>query len=324
MKKILFLLVAVFIVAIVLIGGIAVWLWQPVSNQATAESVKVIIPKGASVSKIADLLYEQKLIKHPLFFRVVARVNNLETNLQAGSFELSPNLTSLQIAEKLTQGTQDTWIRILEGWRREEIADYLGSQELATFSKADFLTQTATLEGKLYPDSYLVPKEITTTAIINLLTNTHKQKVIDAFPSEIAASSLTPDEIVILASILEREAQGKEQMRRVAGILFNRLEIGMPLQVDASLQYINGYSEAQQSWWVPPTAQDKQLNSPFNTYANTGLPPKAISNPGQVAIEAVLDPQEVDDLFYLHAPDGSIHYAQTLDGHNANVNRYLR
>jgi len=333
MKKIFLVLAVLFVLFILFVGaafGAYKWFFSPVSpaggdaNSDANTDVKVVIPRGASVIKIADILYEQKLIRHPLAFRLAVKLGNLDSKLQAGSFEIPANLSPAEIAQKLTEGTQDTWITIIEGWRAEEIADYLATQELTAFDKTEFLTTAASLEGKLYPDSYLVPKEIATSAIIDLLTRTYQRKILDELDQEIRNSHLTTDEIIIMASILEREARGSEQMRRVAGILFNRLEIGMPLQVDASLQYIKGYNQASNSWWVPPTAADKTLQSPYNTYVNPGLPRGPICNPGQEAVKSVLDPMASNDLFYLHAPDGSIHYAQTLEGHNANVNRYLR
>lgn len=329
MKKFPLVLVVLFVLFILLVGaafGIYKWFFSPVSfiGGDVNTDIKITIPRGTSVVKIADILYEHKLIRHPLAFRLAVKLGGLDSKLQAGSFEIPTSLSPTEIAQKLTEGTRDTWITIIEGWRVEEIADYLATQELTAFDKTEFLSATASLEGKLYPDSYLVPKEITTTAIIDLFTRTYQKKILDELGQGVKNSHLTSDEIITMASILEREARGSEQMRRVAGILFNRLEIGMPLQVDASLQYIKGYDQASGSWWALPIAADKTLQSPYNTYVNPGLPRGPICNPSQEAVKSVLDPIVSNDLFYLHAPDGSIHYAQTLEDHNANVNRYLR
>ena len=127
-----------------------------------------------------------------------------------------------------------------------------------------------------------------------------------------------------MASIVEREARGADDMQHVAGILWNRIELGMPLQADATLQYLKGYNPVEQAWWTPPLAADKSLISPYNTYLNLGLPPRPICNPGLEAIKAAAQPLSTDDLFYLHDRQGKIHYAQTLDDHNLNVDRYLR
>jgi UPF0755 protein len=132
------------------------------------------------------------------------------------------------------------------------------------------------------------------------------------------------DDILTMASIVEREARGYEEMRNVAGILWNRIDLGMPIQADATLQYVKGYNEQTKAWWTPPLAEDKKLNSPFNTYLNPGLPPRPISNPGYDAIRATLNPVDTDNIFYLHDQDGGIHYAESLEEHNANVQKYLR
>ncbi len=296
---------------------------QPVDPNNQNE-VRFVIAPGSGVQKIANDLKSSELINHPFIFRAYVTLTGLDKKLQAGSFELSSSLTTAEIATTLTQGTQDTWIRLLEGWRREEMAEYLEQQELNEFSKAEFLTLTATAEGKLYPDTYLVPKDITTSALVNLLLRTFEQKVVVGLADELTASGRTLHEILVMASLIEREARSFEQMRHVSGILWNRIGIGMPLQVDATLQYAVGYDGARRSWWPPPLAAHKSAASPYNTYANPGLPPGPIANPGLNAFKAALDPLRVNDLFYLHASDGRMYYAETLEAHNANVNTYLR
>jgi UPF0755 protein len=326
MKKFfLILLVLFFILAIIGVGaGIYVYtLLQPVDPSAD-QAQRFTIPKGQSVTMIANRLYEAKFIKHPLVFRLVAKQAGLESKIQAGSFSLSPAMTPKEIAEALTKGTTDVWVTIPEGMRREEIAESLANQELTEFDQEVFLELSEDSEGYIFPDTYLVPRMITAETMFSLLSNTFDRKVEQGLEEEIAASEYSLEQAIILASILEREAQGYQDMRHVAGVLWKRIEIGMPLQADATLQYAKGYNATQKSWWVPPLAEDKQIESPFNTYLNPGLPPKPISNPGLDAIKAALDPLETDDLFYIHDRTGQIHFAETLDEHNANVNRYLR
>lgn len=213
---------------------------------------------------------------------------------------------------------------IPEGWRREEIAQSLTQQDLSLFNEAEFLEISAASEGKLFPDTYLIPREATAQFVYSLLTNTFDQKVTQGLAEEIEASDRSFDQVLIMASLLEREARGASEMKQVAGVLWQRIELGMPLQVDATLQYAKGYNSIEQDWWAPPLAADRQLNSPFNTYQNPGLPPRPISNPGLDAITAALDPAQTEALFYIHDNDGGIHYAETLEEHNQNINRYLR
>ncbi len=133
---------------------------------------------------------------------------------------------------------------------------------------------------------------------------------------------------VILASLIEREAISDEERPYIAGILLNRIEIGMPLQVDATVQYAIGskrcVSKIDCDWWQTPTRADLEIVSPFNTYTFTGLPQAPIANPGIMSLRAALEPVDSDYLYYIHDPEGRIHYAETLEEHNSNVAQYLR
>lgn len=323
-KKRIFILIPLFLILIFVSFWMAfLTLVSPVNLQKT-QTQSFVIPKGQAISIIAKRLVEAGLIKNDLAFRFIVQKNNLGQKIQAGSFDLSPNMTTTEIAQKLTQGTYDVWVTIPEGWRREEIADSLAAQELEFFSKEDFLQQTKGLEGKLFPDTYLVPRQISTEQLVRLFQQTFEKKILKGLEADLKKSSYSLNEVLTMASIIERESKGYEQMRQVAGVLWKRIDIGMALQVDASLQYIKGYDSTQDSWWVTPTADDKKLNSVFNTYKYPGLPPAPIANPGFDAIKATLNPIESDSLYYIHDREGEIHFASTLEEHNANVDRYLR
>lgn len=322
-KSQLLLLTAVLILfSAIALAITAINFLQPVDPQDQS-IVRVVIPKGRSVKAVSQQLKEKGLIKSPFMFQVYYRLNQDQYKIQAGSFELSPSLAVEDIFQKLSQGTDDVWITLTEGLRREEIAESLESYSLQEYDQQEFLSQTVGLEGQLFPDTYLVPKESTTQSIVSLLQNTFEEKI-EPLQAEIDQSPRSFKDLLIMASLLEREAQGKEQMRLVSGVLWKRLELGMPLQVDATLQYAKGYDEQLQTWWPSPTAGDKEIDSRFNTYRNPGLPPHPICNPGYDAIEAALTPIDSGNLYYLHDNQGEIHFAQTLQEHNQNVNRYLR
>lgn len=326
MKRLLMIVVILVVFALIAVTAVAAYAYQqyqPVSSEFQPEE-RFVVPRGQGSAVIANRLAEAGLIRNPLLFRLEVRRLGLEGQLQAGSFELSSSMTLAEIAQKLTSGTEDLWITIPEGWRREEIARSLSQADLTEYDEQEFLTLSAASEGRLFPDTYLVPREATAQTIYSLLTNTFEQKVTQGLAAEFAASDKTFDQIIVMASLLEREGRGYEELRQVAGVLWKRIEIGMPLQVDATLQYAKGYNEAQQSWWATPLAADKQIASPFNTYQNPGLPPRPIANPGLDAIRAALNPAQNDYLFYIHDRQGRIHFARDLDQHNANVNRYLR
>ena len=320
---ILFAVILVFIVAAISALLYLSTLLKPLDINSTKSS-RFVIPKGQAISIIGQRLQEEKLIKNAYAFRFVVAKEKLVNKIQAGSFDISASMSVSEIANYLTIGTEDVWITLLEGWRTEEIAEYLEAQDLDSFNKEEFITMAKPNEGMLYPDTYLIPREISSEQIYNLLLNTFDLKVVQGLSEEIAGSQRDFNQVLIMASLVEREAKTFEQMRRVAGILWNRIDLGMALQADATLQYVNGYDRVQKKWWAVPSSGDKKQKSPYNTYLNPGLPPKPISNPSLNVIKATLDSLESDDRFYIHANDGTMYYASTLEGHNANVNKYLR
>jgi UPF0755 protein len=322
LPKFLFLFLSVFIALILL--GVAVNNFFQARSDASQQITRFVIPKGQALSIIAERLEEEKLIKNKWAFRFAVYKNDLANKIQAGSFELSASMNTWEIAQALTMGTDDTWITLPEGWRREEIAESLSKQGLNNFKIEEFLNLSKGLEGQLFPDTYLVPREITSAQILSLLKNTFATKVTSALSEELADSQMSLNEVLTLASLVQRESANDAEMSLVAQILMNRLDINMPLQVDATLQYIKGYKETEKSWWQTPLAEDKKLDSLYNTYKYPGLPPGPICNPGISAIQAVLKPTSTKALYYIHDKSGKIHTADTLEDHNSNVNKYLR
>lgn len=299
---------------------------QPVSKNKT-DLETFVVKRGESVQSVANRLAEVGLVRHPWPLLIEAKLKSNQwqaqgKSVQAGSFKLSPAMSPTEILETLTQGTEDLWLTIPEGWRIEEVAELAASQ-LDNFDASVFIELAAESEGMLFPDTYLVPRQFSEAQLYDLLTNTFQKKIVDASADEIAQSDLDFDQLLTLASLVEREARGEQQMRTVAGILYNRLEIGMALQVDATLQYAKA-ANADGDWWTPPTAADKKIASPYNTYLYPGLPPGPICSPGAMAFAAVLNPLTTDDLYYIHATDGSLHTAADLETHQRNVNQYLR
>lgn len=284
----------------------------------------VVISRGSSVSQIARQLRSENLIRQAWAFQLAVRAQGLSDQLQAGSFQLSPASSTWELAQQLTEGrSEDVWITILEGWRREEVAAAVADQ-LPGVTEEQFLAASVGQEGFLFPDTYLIPLQADAQQVADLLTTTFDQKVADRLPQGLAYQDYSPRELVTLASIVERESRGLDEMKTVAGILYNRLEIGMPLQVDATLQYSKDYDQQLQTWWAPPLAVDKELDSPYNTYLKPGIPPGPIANPSLDALEAVVDPTPSDFFFYIHDRTGQIHYGRDLAEHNRNIDRYLR
>ncbi|OGV92406.1 hypothetical protein A3B57_04155 [Microgenomates group bacterium RIFCSPLOWO2_01_FULL_47_10] len=317
-------LFAGIILASLAIGAWVYYQTTPVSPVQTPTTF--IIKKGETVARIGQNLKSKNLIRSPGVFKLYVMVSGITQNIQAGSFKLSENLTTPAIARSLTSGRQDIWVTVLEGWRREEIADSLENAFTAAgagFDRAVFLTATRGMEGQLFPDTYLFPLDSNEDTIASIMTNTLDTKLTPLL-ADITKSGYTQNQILTMASIIEREAKNSNDRKMVSGILWQRIENNWPLQVDATLQYAKGYDAVQKTWWKPPLAIDKAIKSPYNTYLNPGLPPGPICSPSLDSIVAALAPTPSDYWFYITDGQGVMHYAKTAEQHNQNVQTYLR
>ncbi len=277
-----------------------------------------VVSKGKGVRELANELKKEGLIRDPVVFFLLVKQMGLDDDIQAGDFRLSPSMSAAKIADSLTHGTLDIWVTIPEGQRAEEIAAML-KEKIPTYSD-DWRGKLNLEEGYLFPDTYLIPRSADINFIISLLKNTFNTRYATIPPT---TTKLSQEEIVTLASLIEREAITDAEKPIIAGILMNRLNAGMPLQVDATIQYAKGQNPITKKWWAPVTlAEYKSVVSPYNTYLQPGLPPGPIANPGIVALQAAANPADTDYVYYLHDKNGVIRYAKTLDGHNANIEKY--
>lgn len=275
-----------------------------------AEGQKIfVIKKGEKTDLIVKNLYQEGLIKSPLAFKIVLYKEGLIGKIQAGDFRLSPAMSALEVAKELIHGTLDYWVTIIEGWRVEEIASSL--QLPASHFKKH--------EGFLFPDTYLIPREASAGAITEILRENFDERIKPLLP-EIEKGDLTLKEVVILASIVERETKYKEDRSIVAGILIKRWQNGWPLQADATVQYAVG---KEKDWWPKVKKQDLKIDSFYNTYKYLGLPPTPICNPGLSAIKAVVYSQQTDYWYYLSDKEAKMHYAKTLEEHSQNIQEFL-
>jgi len=316
--------VVVFLLVLIIGMGSAFAWWFDSTRAADATDTAPLsfrINAGDGVRAIAANLADENLIRSPTAFFVLIKLMGIERNLQAGEFRLNRSMDSRTIARELTHGSEDTWITTLEGWRNEEIAAALSKN--LDIPESEFL-KSAKL-GYMFPDTYLVPQDATAGAIIEIFTAAFDKKVTAEMRADIRASGMTLNEVLTLASIIEREGHTDEDRPVIAGVLLNRLKAGWPLQADATLQFALGYQSQEKTWWKKTLYdEDKKVNSPYNTYANPGLPPGPISNPGIASIRAAVYPKTTPYWYYLHDPSGGVHYAVTLEEHNANIEKYLR
>ncbi len=296
---------------------IAWYLHQPPPNFPSGEVVTI---EPSSLRVLADTLYEVKLIRSPSIFLLRTYLVKDQGPLQAGSYIFSEPVGVLEVIKQLQNGENGARIHRLthpEGRTIAHLAEQLDTL-LPDFDTQHFLAITTNDEGVLFPETYFIAPQATPESIRELLYSTYQERVRDAYATEIESHSLTELEILTLASIIEREANTPESKRMVSGILQNRLAIGMPLQADASIEYVLDKPLAEL------TPDDLTIDSPYNTYVNRGLPPTPINNPGLNAIKAVLEPSATEYLYYVTAPDGIFHYAKDFDEHRQNIQRYLR
>ncbi|MCR4324592.1 MAG: endolytic transglycosylase MltG [Candidatus Curtissbacteria bacterium] len=319
------------LIVLILVPLIALLLYnqslKPVST--SAEQVPFRITPGQPVTQIAANLKEENLVRNAFTFRLLVAQMGITKSIQAGDFIFTRNMSAKEIAQSLTHGAIDLWITIPEGLREEEIAELIESKlkdpdstSTYQFDKEQF-TEFAD-EGYMFPDTYLIAKDANSREVADRLRRTFDEKVGEDLLEKGAENNLTLEEVVTLASLIEREAKTNEERATISGILINRLNAGIALQVDATVQYAKGYDSANGKWWPQITVDDYQsVRSVYNTYRNPGLPPAPISNPGIESIRAAANPQETDYLYYLHDADGKIHYAETVDQHNQNIQNYL-
>lgn len=313
-----------FIVAMTLIfGGALLWWNDAIAPYDPTDTTPVIfsVAKGDNIRRIASNLAADRLIRSPIGFYLLVKFMGIEREIQAGEFRLQRTMKSSVIAKGLTHGMMDTWITILEGWRTEEIATKIAKE--LDIPEKEFLTIAE--EGMMFPDTYRVPNDASAAAIASLLKENFMKKITPKMVEDMKRENLTLEDVIILASIVEREGKTADDRPVIAGVLFNRMQKGWPLETDATLQYALGYQSKEKTWWKKElTDEDKLVDSPYNTYTNVGLPPGPIANPGIQAIMAVIYPTKTNYMFYLHDTSGNVHFAQDLEGHERNIEAYLK
>lgn len=301
----------------------------------STENVVVNIPSNSTTSDIAEILSENELIRNEKIFTLYTKVFGYDTDLKAGEYLLNQSLSSKEILGKLTAGEVNYHtFTIPEGYTVEQIASTLDEKRLV--SKEDFLFQVEKgefdfpylealpegenrLEGFLFPDTYNISRNDDEKQVIQLMLN----RFLAVFDKNIEEKGkelgMDPLEIVTLASIIEREAALHEEMEIISAVFHNRLDKGMLLQSCATVQYAIGETKEVLLY------EDMRTPSPYNTYLpeNPGLPPGPIANPGINAIEAAVNPADVDYLYFVSKGDGSHHFSSTLAEHNAAKEKYL-
>jgi UPF0755 protein len=294
------------------IGLILLWLLvsllQPFGGDGEGQ-VQVVIPRGAGVGEIADLLAEKGVISSPFFFKARARVSGRSRDLKPGTFRLRKNMSYAAALDALSQGPPPDVVRVTipEGKSRREIKSIIGSQ-----LKGDYLALTThsklldprrygakrptNLEGFLFPATYDVKRGRPTSDLVALQLQAFKREMAKVDLRAAARRRLTPYDVLTIASMVEREAQVARDRPIIASVILNRLRIGLPLGIDATVRF------AVNNWSRPLTQSQLDVNSPYNTREKVGLPPGPIGNPGLASIKAAAMPANTRFLYFVVKP----------------------
>lgn len=322
------------IILIVLIG-IFVFIQIGAVDKNNKENIVIEIPQGASVSTVSDILYENNLIKNKTLFKVVVKLSDKAPSIKAGKYLLNQTYSNNDILNILASGkTYNDGIKVTipEGATSKEIVSLLVDKQLGTkenyekliqnpkdfYEKASFLKEDdiTSLEGFLYPETYYFDKDASEKEILNTMLLGFENVYSNKLKDRQKELKMTLVQVVNLASIVEKEAVLDEDRPTIASVFYNRLDIGMPLQSDATIQYT--FEERKKI----VTYDDLKIDSPYNTYKNKGLPPTPICNPGIKSIEATLYPDETDYLYFVAKTDGGNNYSTNYEDHLKYVKEY--
>jgi len=311
-NKLLFIFSLFFLITILFITAI----YFPLDENSTTQKV-VNIPSGTNAKEIVDVLEKNEIIrKNNYTFRILTKLLKLEDQLKYGEYNLKPSMNMLQILDKLVKGEVITYkITIPEGYTCTQIAELLDKKEVA--EKEAFLKlvkdSEKTLEGYLFPDTYEVPKKYGAEKMVKaMLSNFDQIALENKFTNKVEKIGFSLDEIIILASIIEKEAKFNDEKNKISTVFHNRLKIGMKLQSCATIQYILGEPKEILD------ENDLKIVSPYNTYLYKGLPPGPICNPGLDSIKAALEPEEGDYLFFVLGENDRHIFSKTYQEHLMN------
>ena len=310
------------------------------SATVSAQLTEIVIESGSVGADIVETLVERGVIEDTRRLELLLDFSGAAAELRAGRYEFPTPAPAAEVIRKLSLGlTSELLLAIPEGRRLEELGEIVTDAEVATESEwtealatprdRAFLAsrpEGSDLLGYLLPASFATTPDTTADELVDAMLDTFAEQVTPELIAEAEAQGLTLHEVLTLASIVEREAVVPEERPTVASVFRNRLELGMPLQADPTVQYAitNEESVAEYGWWKQElTIDDLAFDSPYNTYVYAGLPPGPIANPGIDAIIATIRPADTNYLYFVATGDGSHAFAETLEEHNANVERYM-
>ena len=316
-----------FLFTVFLSMGFGLYFLSPAEKDGKEQII--IVREGLPLKEIVDELERRKVITNKVLFMLWARLMGYSRKIKAGEYLLSPNMAPVKILEKLTRGAIITHsITVPEGFTKKQIAELLDRKGLA--NKQQFLSLSddpallsqygisgPSLEGYLYPDTYQFGRGISASTVIDAMVK-HFWQVVTPLKGRMEEARLRVEEVITLASIVEKETGRPRERPTIASVFLNRLKRGMRLYSDPTVIY--GLKDFNGNL----TRKDLLKPTPYNTYIIHGLPPGPIANPGLESIKAVLYPARTDYLYFVSKNDGSHHFSKTLSDHNRAVRIYQK
>lgn len=283
----------------------------------------VTIEPGQSGSAVAKMLKEKGIIHSELAFKILLKLTSSARDLKAGRFDLRKNTSSFEVINCIKSGkcTHYEKVTFLEGWRSEEIAEMLGEKGITDPHAFLDIVRQNNLEGKLFPSTYLFAENTPARKVADEMVGQYKKKIAPLFKKY--KTDLTEQQVLTVASIVEREAVVHDERPKIAAVYLNRFRIGKRLEADPTVQYALGFNLKENRYWKKGlTYKDLKIKSPYNTYRNAGLPPGPICNPSYESVLGVLNPQPDFDALYFVAETGGRHvFSRTFDEHRRNIKR---
>jgi UPF0755 protein len=318
------------VVVAAIVAGALFWYAVAADRSHPQASEQLVVQTGTTFDEIASQLVAGGVIGNTLTFRILARLRDEDAVVRAGEYRFGPHVTQSEVLHALVTGGAQVaaWVTIPEGFTAEQIAARLQSDGFGSSAalRGDFVretllvdgTRTKSLEGFLFPSTYLMPLGAAPEQIAALLTVQFLKELPRDAASRARALHVSVTQGVTVASLVEREAKSQADRPKIAAVIYNRLRLGMPLQVDATIEYALPQHKSALSF------ADLRIDSPYNSYVHAGLPPTPIANPGLASLEAAFHPAKSEDLYYVYCGNGRHVFAKTLAEHQANVARCLQ
>ena len=295
--------------------------------QSGVKAETFVLSLSAKTSELGTRLKTSGFVRSTRVFDYLLGQKSLAGGVAKGSYEISKSMNVFQIVAIFSSSPSDVWVVIPPGLRKEEIAGILSEslkwtpEQKNEWINVDTNDSADYFEGVYFPDTYLIPRDDTSQDVAKRL-RAHFEEKFAPLSKQAAQQNIKWTTALKVASLVQREAGGKEDMPIIAGIIWNRVAQKMRLQIDASVQYARG--DKGKGWWAPVTHSDLSIDSPYNTYKYAGLPPHPIDNPGLDAISASVNPADTTCLYYIHDSSRKIHCATTNAEQNANIAKYLK